>query len=158
MVTKDIFLWTIAVSAATAIIESLIPNTSYILFVSSVNPVGPGDASRVEFRTYEPSLFILFFYFYLADLWLPHVSEWDVKALFNRSTIYIATLPEGAPWQFRLGCKHDTLRLLRNLVCQLASQLGAETFHVLTETLTNLDCLIVTCKLYCYHHQYQQNH
>ena len=31
---------------------------------------------------------------------------------FNRSTIYIAPLPEGAPWRCRLGCEHDTLRLL----------------------------------------------
>ena len=43
---------------------------------------------------------------------MPFVSEWDVKALFNRSTIYIAPLPEGAPWRCRLGCEHDTLRLL----------------------------------------------
>ena len=31
---------------------------------------------------------------------------------FNRTTIYIAPLPEGAPWRCRLGCEHDTLRLL----------------------------------------------
>ena len=31
---------------------------------------------------------------------------------FNRSTIYIASLPEGTPWRCRLGCEHDTLRLL----------------------------------------------
>ena len=31
---------------------------------------------------------------------------------FDRSTIYIAPLPEGAPWRCRLGCEHDTLRLL----------------------------------------------
>ena len=31
---------------------------------------------------------------------------------FNRSTIYIAPLSEGAPWRCRLGCEHDTLRLL----------------------------------------------
>ena len=40
-----------------------------------------------------------------------YVSEWDVKAHFNRSTIYIAPLSEGAPWWCRLGCEHDTLRL-----------------------------------------------
>ena len=39
-------------------------------------------------------------------------SERDVKALFNRSTIYIAPLPEGGAWRCRLGCEHDTLRLL----------------------------------------------
>ena len=49
---------------------------------------------------------------YLAIFWVPHVSEWDVKALFNRSTVYIAPLPKGAPYQCRLGCEHDTLRLL----------------------------------------------
>ena len=43
---------------------------------------------------------------------MPYVSEWDVKALFNRSIIYIAPLPQGAPWRCRLGCEHDTLRLL----------------------------------------------
>ena len=44
---------------------------------------------------------------------MSYVSEWDVKAHFNRSTIYIAPLPEGAPWRSRLSCEHDTLRLLR---------------------------------------------
>ena len=43
---------------------------------------------------------------------MPFVSEWDVKALFNRSTICIGPLPQGAPWRCRLGCEHDTLRLL----------------------------------------------
>ena len=43
---------------------------------------------------------------------MPFESEWDVKALFNRSTIYIVPLSEGAPWRCRLGCEHDTLRLL----------------------------------------------
>ena len=49
---------------------------------------------------------------YLVHLLSAFVSEWDVKALFNKSTIYIAPLPEGAPWRCRLGCEHDTLRLL----------------------------------------------
>ena len=50
---------------------------------------------------------VSFFVLYLANL-LSASSEWDVKALFNRSTIYIAPLPEGAPWRCRLGCEHDT--------------------------------------------------
>ena len=43
---------------------------------------------------------------------MPYVSEWDVKAFFNRFTIYMAPLPKGAPRRCRLGCEHDTLRLL----------------------------------------------
>ena len=35
-----------------------------------------------------------------------------VKALFNHSINYIASLPEGAAWQCRPGCEHYTLRLL----------------------------------------------
>ena len=35
-----------------------------------------------------------------------------MKALFNRSTIYISPLPDGAPWRCRLGCELDILQLL----------------------------------------------
>ena len=41
---------------------------------------------------------------------MPYVSEWDVKALFSRSTVYIAPLPEGAHWRCWPGCEYDTLR------------------------------------------------
>ena len=34
------------------------------------------------------------------------------EGTFYHSTIHIATLSEGAPWWFRLGFEHDTLRLL----------------------------------------------
>ena len=57
-------------------------------------------------------LLLLCIFCILPIFWVPHVSEWDVKALFNRSTVYIAPLPEGAPWRCRLGFEHDTLRLL----------------------------------------------
>ena len=43
---------------------------------------------------------------------MPYVSEWGVKAHFSRSTNYIASLNEGVPWRCRLGCEHDTFRLL----------------------------------------------
>ena len=38
---------------------------------------------------------------------MPYLFEWDMKVLFNRSTIYIAPLSEGAPRRCRLGCEHD---------------------------------------------------
>ena len=41
---------------------------------------------------------------------MPYASEWNVKALFNRSTIYIAPSGEGAPWRRRMDCEHDPLR------------------------------------------------
>ena len=39
---------------------------------------------------------------------MPFVSEWDVKALFNRYTIYIASLPEGTPWRAGSRTRHIT--------------------------------------------------
>ena len=62
---------------------------------------------------HNKNVFFFVFSRYLECLLSFFLSEWsDVKALFNRSTIYISPLPEGAPWRCRLGCEHYTLRLL----------------------------------------------
>ena len=45
---------------------------------------------------------------------VPYVSKLDLKAIFNRSTINRAPLPEDAPWRYRLGCEHDTITTVNN--------------------------------------------
>ena len=55
---------------------------------------------------------LLDFFVYLADILSPFLYPNGMWRHFNRSTTCIAPLPEGAPWRCRLGCEHDTLRLL----------------------------------------------
>ena len=48
-------------------------------------------------------------------------AEQDVKALFNRSIIYIAPLPEGAPWRYRLGCERHFTTVAITAACRNAT-------------------------------------
>ena len=79
---------------------------------------------------------------YLSDF----LSDWCVQAgcegTFNRSTIYVAPLTQGAPWQYMLGCEHDCCyyRLM-----QECNPFGQPTRQIVILTLTAFKVLVFGC-------------
>ena len=60
-----------------------------------------------ELLILNQKLTAMYLYMYLSDFLSALSIQAGCESTFNRSTIYIALLPEGAPWQCRLACEHD---------------------------------------------------